>query len=361
VVEAFSRVVKLRYLPSANTKEVCEELMEVILSFGNRPQVMRTDGGPPFDANEFKEWCREQGIEPIKGLSGHSRGQGMVETRFKGIAEALMASLGGKAPTAWFKGDTLARLEGIINSTYVESIGGSPWWVLNGLEPHTPLSARTDWTNASFGKDVLGVDTLTHEQYCNAIAALHEHINKVQGRALLASSLAQAITKTAWGKTHEEVVFKVGSWVLVHRVAPNRMLPHFTGPYKVLAVVGDGNSVLLGHYLEQEKQEGPVHVARLLPFDMSRATPLEIAAHQLEEGAGIVESVSDHRKLADGSHEFKVKWLNFPVETWVESKRLAKVKKAMEYCRGKGLPDPGKEELPKAKPKGVRFKGAPGS
>jgi transposase InsO family protein len=144
VVEAFSRVVKLRYLPSANTKEVCEELMEVILSFGNRPQVMRTDGGPPFDANEFKEWCREQGIEPIKGLSGHSRGQGMVETRFKGIAEALRASLGGKAPTAWFKGDTLARLEGIINSTYVESIGGSPWWVLNGLEPHTPLSARTD-------------------------------------------------------------------------------------------------------------------------------------------------------------------------------------------------------------------------
>ena len=351
VVEAFSRVCKLRYLPRANTQEVCEELQEVILSFGTRPRILRCDGGPPFDGNEFKSWCKEQGIEVVKGLPGHSRGQGMVETRFKGIADALMASLGGKAPTAWFKGDFIMRLEGIINSTVVSSVGGSPWWVLTGFEPRTPLAARTDWTNADFGRDVLGEDKLTHEDYCNAIAALHEHINNVQGRALMASSLAQAITKTDWNKRVQDVVFKEGDWVLLHRVAPNRMLPHFTGPFKVLRVVGDGNSVLLGHYLEPEKQEGPVHVARLLPFDMSRATPLEIAAHQLEEGSSIVEAVTDHRALVDGSLEFKIKWLNYPIETWVDSKRLAKVKKALEYCRDKGLSEPGKEKRNVVRPK----------
>ena len=351
VVEAFSRVCKLRYLPRANTKEVCEEMHEVMLSFGTRPRVLRCDGGPPFDGNEFKAWCKEQGIEVVKGLPGHSRGQGMVETRFKGIADALMASLGGKAPTAWYKGDFLMRLEGIMNSTAVSSVGGSPWWVLTGFEPRTPLAALTDWTNADFGRDVMGDDKLTHEDYCNAIAALHEHINKVQGRALMASSLAQAITKTDWNKRVKEMVFKVDDWVLLHRVAPNRMLPHFTGPFKVLRVVGDGNSVLLAHYLEPEKQEGPVHVARLLPFDMTRATSLEIAAHQLEEGSSIVEAVVDHRQLGDGSMEFKIKWLNYPIETWVDSKRLTKVKKALEYCRSKGIPEPGKEKRNVVRPK----------
>jgi len=351
VVEAFSRVCKLRYLPRANTKEVCEEMAEVILSFGTRPRVLRCDGGQPFDGNEFKMWCKEQGIEVVKGLPGHSRGQGMVETRFKGIGDALMASLGGKAPTAWYKGDFIMRLEGIMNTTIVSSIGGSPWWVLTGFEPRTPLAALTDWTNADFGRDVLGDDKLTHEDYCNAIAALHEHINKVQGRALMASSLAQAITKTDWNKRVKEMVFKVDDWVLLHRVAPNRMLPHFTGPFQVLRVVGDGNSVLLAHYLEPEKQEGPVHVARLLPFDMTRATSLEIAAHQLEEGSSIVEAVADHRQLEDGSSEFKIKWLNYPIETWVDSKRLTKVKKALEYCRSKGIPEPGKEKRNVVRPK----------
>ena len=275
----------------------------------------------------------------------------MVETRFKGIADALRASLGGKAPTAWYKGDFLMRLEGIMNSTAVSSVGGSPWWVLTGFEPRTPLAALTDWTNADLWRDVMGDDKLTHEDYCNAIAALHEHINKVQGRALMASSLAQAITKTDWNKRVKEMVFKVDDWVLLHRVAPNRMLPHFTGPFKVLRVVGDGNSVLLAHYLEPEKQEGPVHVARLLPFDMTRATSLEIAAHQLEEGSSIVEAVVDHRQLGDGSMEFKIKWLNYPIETWVDSKRLTKVKKALEYCRSKGIPEPGKEKRNVVRPK----------
>ena len=52
VVEALSRVCKLRYLPRITAKEVNEELLEAIWSFGNRPVVMRSDNGQPFDSEE---------------------------------------------------------------------------------------------------------------------------------------------------------------------------------------------------------------------------------------------------------------------------------------------------------------------
>ena len=354
VVEAFSRVVKLRYVPKATAAEVLEELAEVALSFGTTPTVIRSDGGQPFDSSDYKKWCEERGIRPIKGLPGHSRGQGMVETRFKTIADAIMASLGGKAPTNWWQGTLLARLEGIINSTYVESVGGSPWWVLTGFEPRTLLSAMTDKSNVAFGADVLGMPGVSFEIYNNMIAAHHGAINAIQNRAGLATTLASAVTQTTWNKDHAASDFKKGQWVLKHVVAPNRMAPHFTGPYKIVSMDGDGNAARLAHYLSLGTTEGPVHVARMLHFDMSRATPAQLALFQLGEGNGIVEGVQEHRVAADGATDFKIKWLGHPVATWVDGKQVSKVVKVIQYCEVLGLPEPGKTA--KAAPK-VRFAG----
>jgi len=341
-VDAFSRVSKLRYLPQANGKEVIEEMEEIILSFGTRPRVLRTDGGQPFDSKELKEWCAKNGIELVKGLPDHSRGQGMVETRFRTIANAIMTTLGGKAPEQWWQGGLLARIESILNDTYVEPIGGSPNWVLTGMESRTRTSTQTDWTSPAFGAAVLGMPGVDFDTYNDLITRHHEAIAKIQGRAGMASNLASAVTKTDWSKTHKPHEFKVGDWVVLHTVAPNRMAPHFKGPYKVITVGGDGNTVVLAHYLTMTVMESPVHAARLLHFDMSRTTPERLALFQLGEGNGIVESIEEHRQLADGSHEFKIKWLGHPVPTWVDGKQLSKVVKAIQYCEVQGLPAPGK-------------------
>ena len=352
VVESLTRMVKLRYVPKATAKELIEEMHEVIDSFNTQPVLLRTDGGQPFDSDEFKGWCDTQGIAYKKGAPYHSQGQGMAETRFRGLAGALMATLGGKAPREWWKGPLLGRLERIINSTYVDSIGGSPYWAMYGREPRTPLAAAVDWTHDEFGERIFGIKGITPNDFNEILAAHHDVINKVQERVSIATSVAQALTKNTWDAKHGPVDFKVGQWVIVHRTAPNRLTPHFIGPYKVTSVTGDGNFVKGRHFLSggDDTAEGPFHVSRLLDFTapMARAKPVEIAQWQLEAGSAIVDEVIEHRILQDGSYEFHIRWLGVKLTSWVHSSNVKQVIKVIKYCEKQGLHAPGKE--PKVKP-----------
>lgn len=342
VVDMVSRRVWLRYLPNGTAQEVIEETEEVIWSAGTRPVVMRTDGGPPFDSREWKKFCAEEGIETVKGVPYHSQGQGKVETFFRPIAAAIIAQLGHKAPREWWKGRGLAHLEAVVNSTYCEPINGSPFWAYGGVEPRTRMRAMCDWTQADFGSAVC-VPGLTHNDYNEIIAAHHDRMNAVQGRVMLASSLAQALTKRAYDASHEKSDFSVDEWVLIHRVAPNRMLPHFTGPYCVTHVSPDRNFVRVRHYLDAENEDTSslIHVSRLLHFDMSRATTEDIASFQLDSGSYVVADVIEHRKLDDGSIEYHLRWLGTPVTSWMRSDLVKKVVKVLDYAKMHDLPVPG--------------------
>jgi len=133
--------------------------------------------------------------------------------------------------------------------------------------------------------------------------------------------------------------FNVGDQVLVHRVAPNRMLPHFTDPYTVASVTADGNFVTATHFVDRSVL-GPVHVSRLLHFDASRATPADMVAYQLDAGSFVVEDVLEHRRPADGSLEFHMRWLGTAITYWQASQGVKQVLKVQEYCKRYGLPDP---------------------
>ena len=343
VIEAVTRFVKLRYLPAGTAKELCEELEEVIHGFGTAPVVIRSDSGQPFNSEEYRTFCEAWGIRPVLGIAHHSQGQGLVETRFRGIAAAIIATLGHRAPREWLVSPLLGRLEGTVNTTIVDPAGGCPSWAMSGREPRTQLSAAVDWTTAEFGKATCGLAELTYTDYCEIVARHHDALNAVQGRVLLATSLAQALTKQRYDSSHARGCHKAGDWVLVHRTAPNRMLPHFTGPYRVETVSGDGNFVTARFFLTEEKVEGPFHVSRLLPFDYTRASKLELTYFQTDVGQGVVESVESHRKLSDGTLEFQVRWYNYPVPSWLAEADARKVAVVQDYCRAKGLVESGVE------------------
>jgi hypothetical protein len=339
VVESITRMVKLRYLPKANAAEVLEELDEAIVSFGTRPVVMRSDGGQPFDSAEFKLWCERNGISPVKGVPHHSQGQGLVETRFRGIASSIMAVLGEKAPRAWWEKGLLARLEELINSSFCESLHGSPFWAMHGFEPRTLLSANADWTSRTFGADTLELPIASFEDYMQIIVAHHSAAAAVHGRTMIATSVAQALTKRAWDAARGEGTYAVGDYVLVHRTAPNRMLPHFIGPYAVTEVSADKNFVWVQHYVDKTStgRVGPVHVQRLVHFDASRATPADVAEFQVDVGSFIVDEVLEHRVMKDGSVEYHIRWRGNPITSWETAANVGRVVIVQEYCSSHGL------------------------
>jgi hypothetical protein len=206
-----------------------------------------------------------------------------------------------------------------------------------GREPRTTLAANLDWSSSDFCEKAFGMSAATYEDYNDVIAIHHESMNAVHNRVMLATSLAQALTKRAWDATRKEAVFKLGEHVLIHRTAPNRLLPHFTGPFTVDSVSSDMNFVTVRHYVDKEKVTGPVHVSRLLHFDASRADPTDIIDFQLEPGSFVVSEVLDHRQLADGSYEFHLAWKGTPITTWRPEKECRSLVKVKDYCATKGI------------------------
>ena len=311
-VEAASRMVKLRYVASTKATDVRDALNDIIEDYGTRPYVLRTDGGQPFDSWVLDKFCKDEGINKVVGIPYHSQGQGLVETRFRSIAGAIMATLGAKAPHLWFAGRMLRVLENLINSTFVESIHGSPYWAMNGREPRTKLAASLDWTVPNWGETVLEMPGAEFQDYMEIVAQHHATLNAVHERVLLASSVAQAITKRTWDASREPPKIVKGMHVLLLHTAPNRMLPHFKGPYLVQSVSDDGNFIDATHYSEKSAKVSSVHVSRVLEFDASRTSK-----DDLEEFYSYkVESVLDRRWLDNGSIELLVKWHGSAVSTW---------------------------------------------
>ena len=331
VVEATTRMVKLRYVKSTKAVDVIDALDDVILDFGTRPFVLRTDGGTPFDSDMLNMFGRREGIHIVIGVPYHSQGQGMVETRFRSIAAAIMATLGHKAPHLWLDGRLLRRLENIINSTFCSSIHGSPYWAMSGREPRTQVAALADWSAANFGDAVLGLIEATYDDYMSIVAEHHANLNAVQQRVLLTSSIAQAITKRDWDAGRKPGDIKVGEYVLVLYSAPNKMSPHFKGPYLVTAVSADGNFLNATHYADKVgKVAPPIHIARVLRFDASRTSVAELD----EFFSYTVESVLSRRWLPNSTLELQVKWLGADIHTWELFSDIAKAPAVRLYITG---------------------------
>ena len=335
VVDAFSRFTRLRYLRGSDGKELVEELEEVVAINATCPAVIRCDNGAPFNAGLFAAWCKTKGIRLVHGVPHHSQGQGMVETRFRGIAHALVAVLGRKASRDWWVTPHLQQLEMIINSMHCEPIGGSPAFVLFGVEPRLGEAASVDWSTPRFGSAV-GVGTFTYEELQNAVAEGHTRMRAVQGLAMVGSSLAQALTKSAYDAKRLPNTFKVGDVVALYRAPTNRLEPHFSGPYEIVSSASNGNMVTLrGMFDRVERVE--VHVSRVIHFDISRASSGEITSAQLDAGSFAVERVLDHRPLADGTLEFHLSWHGTPVQTWEPAAHVRLVAHVQDYCRRNSL------------------------
>ena len=181
VVDAFSRYVSLRKCNDATGREVAEEMLEAAYTFGTFPVVIRTDNGPCFISTEFQAFCLQHRIEWVPGIPDHHQGQGLAETRIRTLADALIATLGHKAPSDWNYQKTLPKLEFIFNSTFSDGVRGSPYWVLHGREPRTFLSATLDWEAPSAATELLGHPEMNANTINNLVAEHHSILNTAQG------------------------------------------------------------------------------------------------------------------------------------------------------------------------------------
>jgi hypothetical protein len=232
--------------------------------------------------------------------------------------------------------------------------------VLTGREPRTRLSAATDSSDPDYGEKIPGMPGVTADDLMNITIQHHAAMAAVQGRVAIATSVAQAMTKRTWDADHVKGDFKVGDWVLTLCAAPNRLAPHYQGPYQLASVTDTGNFVTMRHFLADQPTTGKLHVSRLLHFDYSRATPAQLTQWQLHEGNGVITEVIGHRVLINGEYEFELRWFDYPVTTWLAGSGVKKITLVIKYCQEQGIPLPGKAKVIKqvaAVPGGVLGRG----
>ena len=78
IVDYFSRFVIARFVRSTDVRSVTTVLESIFELMGN-PASIRSDNGPPFNGNEWKEYCNAQNIEPEFSTPGHPQQNGLVE------------------------------------------------------------------------------------------------------------------------------------------------------------------------------------------------------------------------------------------------------------------------------------------
>ena len=348
IVEALTRYVRLRYLNNDTAKELIEEMNEAVWANGTAPVVIRSDGGANFRSAEFEEWCKQRGITNTRGYAHHSQGQGKVETKIRSIASSIIATLGHRAPTLWLKGTMIQELEYTINSTICEPIGGSPFWAMHGFEPRTRLSASVDWCSPTLGADLLGDSKADINDLSNILAAYHSAIHSIQGRLPIATTVAQALTKRKWDATRVPSACKVGDTVLIHQVAPNKLLPHYIGPFKITRVLPGGNFVkardIIAHpdIPDFAVESKPVHVSRLLHINDARLNVTDMVDFNCEEGSYALESILEHKLMSDGKYHFHCKWYSVDVPTWVPVDNIKSTRQYSEYVTRHGITEPPK-------------------
>ena len=78
VIDEYSRFPEIDVTTSTSAKATLPKLDRIISSFGI-PVSIKSDNGPPFDSEAFKNYCRFMGIEHKRITPRHPQANGLAE------------------------------------------------------------------------------------------------------------------------------------------------------------------------------------------------------------------------------------------------------------------------------------------
>lgn len=130
VIDDFTKFTWLYATKSTTARETVNCFIKQQKTFGN-PYRIITDKGTAFTANEFKDYCVEQGIHHVTITTGVARGNGQIERIHRTVIPVL-TKLSLDDPTKWYK--YLDRVQRALNSTHQRSINTTPFEVLTGIK-----------------------------------------------------------------------------------------------------------------------------------------------------------------------------------------------------------------------------------
>lgn len=221
VIDAFCKFVWIFPTKTLNTNEVLDKLNILQGIFGN-PRRIITDRGGAFRAEDFKEYCENEGIEHVQITTGVPRGNGQIENMVQ-IVTSSLRRLSCDEPTCWYK--NISRLQRAINSTTNRSTNYSPFKLMFGVE----MKKKEDMNIFEILQEV--EKEIFEEERQELRNDAKEAIKKIQEENKKSFNKKRKIARK----------YKVDDIVAIRKTqfgTQNKLFPKFQGPYKITRVKG---------------------------------------------------------------------------------------------------------------------------
>lgn len=237
-IDAFSRFGYARAKPEVKTTDIIAFLEEEIFTKYGVPESIVSDNGCQFTSKAFVEFVKQLGIKQSLTSEYHPQSNGMDE-RFNGTLVKILKNYLDKSGSDWDKNLKWALF--LYNNTPNESTQLSPFVILHGVSPRTPLSASN----------------LTQSLNEDGRVAQHESIRKTATENIIC---AQNVQKYYYDNKRKQQDFKLLDLVLLrrhcYRTGESKKLAwKFEGPYIITKFI---------QYNEQPQAVVILHINRMV-------------------------------------------------------------------------------------------------
>lgn len=134
--DAFSKWAFARPLQGIRTNEIIDFVEQSIICIHGKPEQIITDRGTQFTSSEWKKFVDGLGIEHKLTSPYHPQSNG-IDERFNGTLVRMLRAYVDKYQEDW--DEKLIWSLCNYNQTVHESTGYSPYQILHGLDPRSPL------------------------------------------------------------------------------------------------------------------------------------------------------------------------------------------------------------------------------
>ena len=320
LMDDVSRFVWLEEAVSCSMEVAARSVLKWCASFGV-PKAFTSDGGTHFTEQVMQMVSSRLGVVHHFGVANVSWSHGTVERMNREVVRTFRAVLSERRrpPSEWPL--ALGAVQWALNSAYRERMGTTPFQMMAGRPPATPMSVLAGKDGDAWTVEELDVSCEQMQSWVagwvreqedlrrdvvKRVREQRERVREVSGRGYLP-------------------VFEVGDYVLVARVRKPGRVPKlvqtWTGPWRVVSG-GSEHVRVVEDIVTGETKE--VHVVRMRPYaDSSLVVGAEVrevfemTKHQGEfEIADVISVGKDPARV--GEYRVQIAWVGLEDEepTW---------------------------------------------
>lgn len=281
--DAFSKWAFAKPVCSTTTKDIIKFLEDYILTLHGSPKCIITDQGWQFISKDWKDYITEKDIEHKMTTAYHAQTNG-IDERLNGTLVRILRTYVNESQQDWDEKIKWALF--VYNTTIHESTGYSPYQLIYGFDPRSPLKPDNSITNQE-----VNIKHLRNNIRQNA------HINIER---------AQRAQMEDYNRRHKTSQFEIGQLVLIRVNAcpiylSKKFYQNWQGPYMITGFVGNSDnpkSIIVFDYQNMVRET--VAISQIKPYverDLENKT--QNISNQKEKSEGQASDTSVAQDKSD--------------------------------------------------------------